>query len=113
MKKILSLAALCGAMVITGCATESHQAMNFEQATQSITINRSNSSFKIPVAVGQFANHSDYQNGIFSDGVDRLGSQAQTILLTYLQQAGCYQVLERSNMTALKTESTISKKIKS
>ena len=90
-------------LLITGCAVESHTAINTEKAEASIT--RSVSGQKIQVAIGQFANHSSFQNGIFSDGVDRLGSQAETILTTFLQQAGCYMVLDRNNMKALERES--------
>lgn len=90
-------------LLITGCAVESHTAINTEKAEVSIT--RSVSGQKIQVAIGQFANHSSFQNGIFSDGVDKLGSQAETILITFLQQAGCYMVLDRNNMKALARES--------
>lgn len=106
-KKSLIIQSLLCLTALAGCATESHRTIVSEKANQSIYATRSVSGKKVAVAVGQFANHSDYQNGIFSDGVDRLGSQAQTILLTYLQQAGCYQVLDRSNMNALKAESEI------
>ena len=95
--------ALFVSLLITGCAVESHTAINTEKAEASIT--RSVSGQKIQVAIGQFANHSSFQNGIFSDGVDRLGSQAETILTTFLQQAGCYMVLDRNNMKALERES--------
>jgi curli biogenesis system outer membrane secretion channel CsgG len=36
--------------------------------------------------------------GIFSDGLDRLGSQAQTILITHLQQSGRFNVVDRENL---------------
>jgi hypothetical protein len=36
--------------------------------------------------------------GIFSDGVDRLGSQAQTILVSHLQQTGRFNVVDRDNL---------------
>src|SRR5260370_612247 len=41
-----------------------------------------------PISVGKFDNRSSFQRGIFSDGVDRLGGQARTILVTHLQQSG-------------------------
>ena len=41
-----------------------------------------------PISIGEVANRSNFQGGIFSDGVDRLGGQAQTILVTHLQQSG-------------------------
>jgi curli biogenesis system outer membrane secretion channel CsgG len=36
--------------------------------------------------------------GLFSDGVDRLGGQAKTILIGHLQQTGRFDVLDRDNM---------------
>lgn len=42
--------------------------------------------------------------GIFSDGVDRLGNQSKTILITYLQQTGRFNVLDRGNMAEIKAE---------
>lgn len=107
-KKFLLSAVAAVALSLTGCVTETHNAIQTEKAEVSIT--RSVSGKKVSVAIGQFANHSSYQNGIFSDGVDRLGSQSETILVTSLQQAGCYQVLDRSNMNALTRESGLAKK---
>ncbi|MGN1392825.1 MAG: CsgG/HfaB family protein [Succinivibrionaceae bacterium] len=108
-KKILLLSVvLTLGSTILGCATESHQTVVTEKAEVSIT--RSVSGKKIKIAIGQFANHSSYQNGLFADGVDRLGSQSETILITSLQQAGCYMVLDRNNMDALARESGINKK---
>jgi curli biogenesis system outer membrane secretion channel CsgG len=51
-----------------------------------------------PVAVGKFDNRSTYMRGLFSDGVDRLGGQAKTILIGHLQQTGRFDVLDRDNM---------------
>ncbi len=46
----------------------------------------------------------------FPDGEDRLGSQAKTILVTHLQQTNRFNVLNRTNLNALKQESGISAK---
>jgi curli biogenesis system outer membrane secretion channel CsgG len=48
--------------------------------------------------------------GIFTDNVDRLGSQAQTILTTHLQQSNRFSVLDRTNMSEIKDEAAIQKK---
>ena len=48
--------------------------------------------------------------GVFSDNVDRLGGQAQTILLTHLQQSGRFSVLDRTNMSEIKEEAALQKK---
>ena len=61
------------------------------------------------MSVGRFNNQSSYNNGVFSDGEDRLGNQAQTILISSLQQTGRFSVLDRTNMRAIKEESAISK----
>jgi curli biogenesis system outer membrane secretion channel CsgG len=48
--------------------------------------------------------------GLFSDGVDRLGGQAKTILITHLQQANRFLVMDRDNMKEIELESTLNKK---
>jgi len=50
------------------------------------------------VAVGKFDNRSSFMRGIFSDGVDRLGSQSKTILVAHLQQTRRFNVLDRDNL---------------
>ena len=47
--------------------------------------------------------------GVFSDNVDRLGSQAQTILVTHLQQSNRFSVLDRTNMSEIKEEAALKK----
>lgn len=89
-----------------GCATESHKSIQTPAPEVAL------SPFygqKVLVSVGRFSNQSSYQNGIFSDGEDRLGNQAATILVTNLNQSGRFSVLERTNMSALKQESEYSK----
>ena len=60
-----------------------------------------------PISIGSFDNRSTYQRGVFSDGEDRLGSQAKTILLTHLQQTNRFNVLNRTQLSALKQEAGI------
>ena len=60
-----------------------------------------------PIAVGKFDNRSSYMRGIFSDGVDRLGGQAKTILITHLQQTNRFNVLDRDNMSEIQQEAAI------
>ncbi len=45
--------------------------------------------------------------GLFSDGVDRLGSQAKTILITHLQQTNRFTVLDRENLAEARQEAGI------
>lgn len=48
--------------------------------------------------------------GLFSDGVDRLGGQAKTILITHLQQANRFLVMDRDNMKEIEFESNLTGK---
>ena len=57
--------------------------------------------------MGNFVNRSSFQNGIFSSGTDRLGSQAKTTLLSHLQQTNRFSVLDRDNMAMLANEANI------
>ena len=100
------LLATCAAMLITGCATERSRVVETPKVQ---TINTNYQGQKIAVSIGRFSNQSSYQNGVFSDGEDRLGNQAQTILISNLQQSGRFSVLDRSNMRAIKEESALSK----
>lgn len=65
---------------------------------------------KSAIAVGKFDNRSNFLRGIFSDGVDQLGSQAKTILVTHLQQTGRFNVLERTNLAEASAEAGYAKK---
>ena len=93
--------ALAGVVLISGCATESSRTIEAPRVTSYDT---SYQGVRAPIAVGQFDNRSSYQRGIFSDGVDRLGNQAKTTLVTHLQQTNRFNVLERTNMAQLATE---------
>lgn len=90
--------------LLTGCAKESSRALNVEKVA---TYNTNYSGPKSLISIGKFDNRSSYMNGIFSDGVDRLGGQSKTILLTHLQQTGRFNVLDRTNMQELKEEAGI------
>jgi len=93
-------------MLITGCATERSRVVETPKVQ---TLNTAYQGQKIAVSIGRFSNQSSYQNGVFSDGEDRLGNQAQTILISNLQQSGRFSVLDRSNMRAIKEESALNK----
>ena len=102
------LLAACAAMLITGCATESSRVVETPKVQ---TPSAAYQGQKIAVSIGRFSNQSSYQNGVFSDGEDRLGNQAQTILISNLQQSGRFSVLDRSNMRAIKEESALNKEV--
>ena len=94
------------AALFAGCAKESSRVV---QTPTVESLNTNYSGERIAVSVGRFNNQSSYNNGVFSDGEDRLGNQAQTILISNLQQTGRFSVLDRTNMRAIKEESAISK----
>ena len=107
-KKTISAAVIAASVLalFSGCAKESSRVV---QTPTVASLNTNFSGERIAVSVGRFNNQSSYNNGVFSDGEDRLGNQAQTILISNLQQTGRFSVLDRTNMRAIKEESAISK----
>ncbi|WP_298955928.1 CsgG/HfaB family protein [uncultured Campylobacter sp.] len=107
-KKTISAAIIAASVLalFSGCAKESSRVV---QTPTVASLNTNYSGERIAVSVGRFNNQSSYNNGVFSDGEDRLGNQAQTILISNLQQTGRFSVLDRTNMRAIKEESAISK----
>jgi curli biogenesis system outer membrane secretion channel CsgG len=59
------------------------------------------------MSVGKFDNRSSFMRGVFSDGVDRLGSQAKTTLISHLQQSLRFAVLDRENMAETSQEAKL------
>lgn len=89
---------------LAGCATESNRAVDTPQVQAAV---RSYNGPKSTVVVGKFDNRSSFMRGLFSDGVDRLGGQAKTILITHLQQTARFSVMDRDNMDEIKRESSL------
>jgi len=107
MKSFQTLAQLFLASLVclfAGCATESHQAIKPETVASAGT---PYTGTKSTLVVGNFNNSSPYMRGLFSDGVDRLGGQAKSILITHLQQTGRFLVVDRDNMRELTNEAAI------
>ncbi|MCL2245310.1 MAG: CsgG/HfaB family protein [Treponema sp.] len=103
---IISCAAIAVfTLFFSGCATESNRALVVEQTRASELFY---SGPRSTIAVGNFDNRTSFQRGIFSDGVDRLGNQAKTILITHLSQTNRFTVLDRGNMEELLRESQLS-----
>lgn len=90
--------------LLVGCATESSHAI---EATRSAASQTAYSGPKSALVVGKFDNRSSYLRGLFSDGVDRLGGQAKTILIGHLQQSGRFNVMDRDNMEEIAQEARI------
>lgn len=93
-------------MSLAGCAVkESHRTIESESVESRYT---PYSGEKNNIVVGKFQNRSTYLRGIFSDGHDRLGDQARTILKTHLQQTNRFYLLDRTDMGFLAQESNYS-----
>nr|WP_164485929.1 CsgG/HfaB family protein [Pseudomonas sp. SBT1-2] len=103
-KLVMSGVALAVLAGMSGCATESSRALPVEKVQSA---NQVWTGARVPMAVGKFDNRSSYMRGIFSDGVDRLGGQAKTILITHLQQTNRFNVLDRDNMGEIQQEAAI------
>ena len=58
----------------------------------------------MPVVVSKVDNRSSFMRGVFTDGPDRLGSQAKTVLISHLQQSQRFGVMDRDNMADAKQE---------
>ncbi len=104
MKSVFILSAMIAAGTLTGCATESSRTVEVQKVA---SYNTQYNGPRSPISVGKFDNRSSYMSGIFSDGVDRLGNQSKTILVTDLQQTGRFNVLDRTNMAEIKEEAGI------
>ncbi|MCU6502474.1 CsgG/HfaB family protein [Rugamonas sp. A1-17] len=100
------LAAAIIAATLSGCATESSQALAVPTVASAA---RPYTGARTLVAVGKFDNRSSFMRGIFSDGVDRLGSQSKTILISHLQQTNRFNVLDRDNLSETKQEAEFKK----
>jgi len=95
---------LFAVVAAAGCATEAHRTV----ATQTVsTYGTAYNGPKYTLVVGNFQNRSSYMRGLFSDGLDRLGNQAKTILKTHLQQTNRFTVVDRDNMEEIAREATL------
>ncbi|HTR09799.1 MAG TPA: CsgG/HfaB family protein [Paraburkholderia sp.] len=93
-------------VLLGGCATEASRTL----AVPEVAVARTPYAGKpVAIAVGKFDNRSSYMRGIFTDGNDRLGSQAKTILITALQQSGRFNVLDRDNLDEIRQEAGFAK----
>jgi len=97
--------ALIPLSLLSGCAAkESHEALKTETVTSHAT---PYNGVKYVLVVGNFQNRSSYMQGLFSDGADRLGSQAKTILKTHLQLSNRFIVVDRDNMAEIQREASL------
>ncbi|RKT13462.1 curli biogenesis system outer membrane secretion channel CsgG [Paraburkholderia sp. RAU2J] len=106
-KKYGALFVVAAAATLAGCATESSQSLPVPVISSAQT---PFAGKPVEIAVGKFDNRSSYMRGLFSDGVDRLGSQAKTVLITRLQQSRRFNVMDRDNLDEIKQEAGFTKK---
>jgi curli biogenesis system outer membrane secretion channel CsgG len=101
MSRILIPALAAALLGVYGCATESSRSVEVAKTVSAATPFHGT---RVPVSVGKFDNRSGFMRGIFTDGVDRLGSQAKTTLIAHLQQSQRFNVLDRENLAETKQE---------
>jgi curli biogenesis system outer membrane secretion channel CsgG len=99
----IALASAALAVLVGGCATESSRTVTVAKVESAATA-PAYRGVRLPMSVGKFDNRSNFMRGIFSDGVDRLGSQAKTTLIAHLQQSQRFNVLDRDNLSELQQE---------
>jgi curli biogenesis system outer membrane secretion channel CsgG len=103
------IAALALALV-SGCATESSRTLQVAKVEGAAAPYK---GAKVAMSVGKFDNRSNYMRGIFTDGVDRLGSQAKSTLVSHMQQSQRFNVLDRDNLQETKQEAQYQAKAQS
>ena len=103
MKVLSATAAVC-ALALGACATESSRTIEVAKVQSAAVLY---SGVRVPISVGKFDNRSSFMRGVFSDGVDRLGSQAKTTLVSHLQQSQRFAVQDRDNLAETGQEAKI------
>ncbi|MCD6027491.1 MAG: hypothetical protein K0R08_2010 [Solimicrobium sp.] len=107
--RTILFSALAAAIIsgLAGCATtERSQSVAIQKVA---TARQPYTGARTLIAVGKIDNQSSFLRGIFSDGVDRLGNQAKTILISDLQQTNRFNVLDRDNLAEIKQEADLKK----
>jgi curli biogenesis system outer membrane secretion channel CsgG len=101
MKLLPRIFIFLSTILLLACsATEKHRALE-PQVLQAVD---ESGITPARLTVGEFVNRSTYMNGLFADSGDRLGKQAEQILITHLSESRAFQVVDRRNMDALKRE---------
>ncbi len=104
LRRLTAASAAACLVALTGCATESSRSVQVEKVHSAAA---PYAGVRVPVSVGKFDNRSSFMRGVFSDGVDRLGSQAKTTLVAHLQQSQRFAVLDRDNMSETSQEAKL------
>lgn len=90
--------------LLAGCATETSRTIEVQKVQAAYA---PYSGPRVSIAVGKFDNRSGFMRGVFSDGIDRLGGQAKTTLVSHLQQSQRFAVQDRDNMAETSQEAKI------
>lgn len=104
MKKLLLIS--LATVTLSACVQEGSRTLPIQKVESAA---RPQVGPRVPVSVGKFDNRSSFMRGVFSNNEDRMGSQAQTILVTHLQQSQRFSVLDRSVMSEIKQEAALKK----
>lgn len=107
IRSTFSIGLLALLALLAGCATEASRTL---ATTQTVATTRPYTGARQQIAVGKFDNRSNFMRGVFTNGVDRLGSQAKTILVSHLQQTNRFIVLDRENMGEIRQEAEFAKR---
>ena len=101
MKHLRAAVVVAVLAAITGCATESSRSVAVAKVESAATPYH---GVRVPVSVGKFDNRSNYMRGIFTDGVDRLGGQPRTTLVSHLQQTQRFTEHDPDNISETRQE---------
>ena len=104
LRRLTVASAAACLLALAGCATESSRSVPVEKVQSAAA---PYAGARVPVSVGKFDNRSSFMRGVFSDGVDRLGSQAKTTLIAHMQQSQRFAVLDRDNMSETSQEAKL------
>jgi curli biogenesis system outer membrane secretion channel CsgG len=104
LRRLTVASAAACLLALAGCATESSRSVPVEKVQSAAA---PYAGVRVPVSVGKFDNRSSFMRGVFSDGVDRLGSQAKTTLIAHMQQSQRFAVLDRDNMSETSQEAKL------
>ncbi|ADJ64835.1 hypothetical protein G5B88_16950 [Herbaspirillum seropedicae] len=107
---VTTVAAVVMVSALAGCASEGSRSVAVVKVASA---GQAYQGARSPIAVGKFENRSSYLRGIFSDGVDRLGNQAKTVLITHLQQSNRFSVMDRDSMSELAQEAKLNQQTQS
>lgn len=92
------------ALILGACAGKESSNAVAIQNTQSSQSASTYSGPRHPIVIGNFDNSSPYGRGIFTDGEDRLGGQAKTVLMGHLQRTKRFRLMDRGNMKNIERE---------